>query len=161
MDERALVQAGFRYALALRPRREDAEDLVQEACLRLYRRFGHLPDRPLLLTTIRNIYIDQYRRDKLVLFEPLPDHEPGPDGEAPLEASLTVAALAEPLARLRPEEREALFLSAVEEYSASEIATLTHRTRGTILSLIHRARQKLRKALTPARADPAPPASRR
>lgn len=159
MDERALVQAGFRYALALRHQRQDAEDLVQEACMRLYQRFGCLPDRPLLFTTIRNIHIDQYRREKLVLFEPLPDLDIGPGASADpaLEADLTVAALEAPLARLRLEEREALYLSAVEEYTASEIAQLTQRSRGTILSLIHRARQKLRQALSLKAMEPEDP----
>ena len=150
MDEKALVQAGFRYALSLRPQRQDAEDLVQEACLGLYRKSDRLPSTALLLTTIRHIYIDQYRRDKLVMFEPLQDS--GPESQAsyeqPLEASITLDELAEPLANLRQDEREALYLSAVEEYTAQEIADFTERSRGTILSLIHRAKKKLYKAVT-------------
>ena len=47
------------------------------------------------------------------------------------------------LAKLRDIEREALFLHIVEGYSANEIATLTGRPRGTVLSLIHRSRKKL------------------
>ena len=158
-DEQTLVQIGFRYALSLCPQRQDAEDLVQEACMRLYRKFGQLPERALLLTAIRNIYIDQYRRDKLVMFEPFADAGPEPQAsyEQPLEASITLDELAEPLANLRQDEREALYLSAVEEYTAQEIADFTQRSRGTILSLIHRAKKKLYKSIT--KTDSPPPAA--
>ena len=47
------------------------------------------------------------------------------------------------LAQLRDVEREALFLHVVEGYSVNEIAVLTGKPRGTVLSLIHRGRQKL------------------
>ena len=51
------------------------------------------------------------------------------------------------MSRLRPEESEALYLNVVEGYTASEISEQTGSPRGTILSLIHRAREKLAKAL--------------
>ena len=51
------------------------------------------------------------------------------------------------LERLRPEEREALYLAAVEGYTASEIAKLTDRPRGSVLSLLHRAKARLRDVL--------------
>lgn len=49
------------------------------------------------------------------------------------------------LNNLRSQEREALFLTAVEGYTAQEIADLTHQPRGTVLSLVHRAKQKIRR----------------
>lgn len=52
------------------------------------------------------------------------------------------------LDQLRATEREILFLSVLEEYSAREIAELTGRPRGTILSIIHRAKKKLRGWIT-------------
>jgi len=57
------------------------------------------------------------------------------------------------LATLRVREREALFLSVIEGYTAQEIAELTLSSRGTILSLIHRARQKLNQRLTAAHTN--------
>jgi RNA polymerase sigma-70 factor (ECF subfamily) len=154
MNERDLLQAGFRYALSLRPAWHDAEDLVQEAWYRLHRRFGGVAGKPLLFTAIRNIHVDRARRDRLVLFEPLDDLRSVP-GENPDVAERAVAArdLEAPLAALRAEEREALFLNVVEGYSAAEIAALTGRPRGTVLSLVHRAREKLRRALS-ADAEP-------
>ena len=55
--------------------------------------------------------------------------------------------LDELLAFLRPEEREALYMNAVEGYSAREIAELTDRPRNTVLSLIHRGKKKFRDAI--------------
>ncbi|MGI9334356.1 MAG: RNA polymerase sigma factor [Gammaproteobacteria bacterium] len=148
-NDRALLDAGYRYALSLRAAPPDAEDLVQEAWFRLLRRYRSVRDKALLFRTIRNIYIDQYRRDRIALVQSMtdmPQAAPAPDTA---ELAIEVADLEAPLASLRPEEREALFLSAVEQYTASEIAKMTGRPRGTVLSLVHRARNKLRKALAP------------
>ena len=149
MNERDLLQAGFRYALSLRPARHDAENLVQEAWYRLHRRFGRVAGKSLLFTAIRNIHLDRTRRDRLVLFEPLDDLRSAP-GENPDIAERVLAArdLEAPPAALRTEEREALFLDIVEGYTAAEVAGLTGRSRGTVLSLVHRAREKLRRALS-------------
>jgi RNA polymerase sigma-70 factor (ECF subfamily) len=51
------------------------------------------------------------------------------------------------LGSLRTEERETLFLAVVEGYTAEEIAELTARPRGTILSLLYRTKAKLRNLL--------------
>ena len=64
------------------------------------------------------------------------------------DAPLDEAILEEALGSLRPPEREALYLATVEDYTAQEIADLTGRPRGTVLSMIHRARKKLRGFLT-------------
>jgi RNA polymerase sigma-70 factor (ECF subfamily) len=51
-----------------------------------------------------------------------------------------VAAL---MAMLEPLERELLYCWAVEGYTAQEIADWTDSPRGTVLSRIHRLRQKI------------------
>jgi len=51
------------------------------------------------------------------------------------------------LAELRDVEREALFLSVIEGYTAEQIAGMTESNRGTVLSLIHRSKSKLRRWL--------------
>ena len=61
--------------------------------------------------------------------------------------------LGQHLAGLRDTEREALLLSVVEGYSASEIASLTDSTRGTVLSLVHRAKLKIQQALDTESSD--------
>jgi DNA-directed RNA polymerase specialized sigma24 family protein len=69
---------------------------------------------------------------------------PGPRRGLPTgEAGQLLAALAQ----LRDEEREALFLCAVEGWTAQEVSDRTGQPRGTVLSLIHRGRIRLRELL--------------
>ncbi len=153
MNERDLLQAGFRYALSLGPAPGEADDLVQEAWLRLHRARGRVRDKALLFRAIRNLFIDNYRRQRLVVFEPLDGAAETADGALLLDDRVTLDDLKAPLAALGSEEREALFLNVVEGYTAREIAELTGRPRGTVLSLIHRAKRKLREALTSESGD--------
>jgi RNA polymerase sigma-70 factor (ECF subfamily) len=139
-----LLLRGYRYALALTHDPTRAEDLVSGALTVMIERRS--PRRPsYLFTVIRNRFIDEYRRSKRVTFSPLDDADDsalaapiGPDPVVDLEQ------LEAALALLRPAEREAVYLVYVEEYTAREVAQITHRPRGTILSLLHRAKAKLR-----------------
>lgn len=141
MDDRALIQAGFRYALSLVHNESDAEDLVQEAWLRLANK-GSEPNKALFFRVVRNLFIDQHRRHQLLVFEPFDEqHSPEPDFPDAIDD------LEPALATLRPEEREALFLHAVEGYTAQEIAEFTGRPRGTVLSLIYRSKRKMAAVL--------------
>lgn len=108
----------------------------------------HAPPPPhhkrALFTTIRNLHVDQYRRRRRVRFTSLElaeRTEPAPPDAMSNDAAVTIGYL---LGRLRVAEREALFLHAVAGYTADEIATLTDQPRGTVLSLMHRGRRKLR-----------------
>ncbi len=48
------------------------------------------------------------------------------------------------LGRLRPEERAVLYLSAVEGFTAKQIGELLDWPRGTVLSMLHRSKNKIR-----------------
>ena len=140
------MQSGYRYALALTHHAADAEDLVQEAWLNLSRRYGGVESNAVLTTAIRNLFIDQCRRKKIVQFESLDVPEsPDPPALAEVEPGIR-GDLDELLATLRPVEREALFLHYYEGHTAEEIGQITSQPRGTILSLLHRAIAKLREA---------------
>ena len=138
-----LVQAGYRYALSIARHHEDAQDLVQQAWLKLQRAYGKVEGTPVLFRTVRNLFYDQKRRSKIVQFEPI-DSTPEPGKLESKGVSLDMELV---MSKLRKEEREALYLNVVEGYTASEISEQTGTPRGTILSHIHRARQKLAKAL--------------
>ena len=143
LSEEELLQVGFQYAYALTHHHHDAEDLVQTAWLKLYQRYGAVTTKALFFTTIRHLYIDQYRRRQRIQFTALgSEHACLPTAGNMTREDIEVT-IDQMLAQLRDVEREALFLHVVEGYSASEIATLTGRPRGTVLSLIHRSRQKL------------------
>ena len=143
VDETELVQAGYRYALSIARHHQDAEDLVQQAWLKLQRAYGRVEGTPVLFRAIRNLFYDQKRRNKIVQFEPL-ESTPEPGKSEATGVGMDMDLL---MRKLRPEEREALYLNVVEGFTATEISAQTGSPRGTILSHIHRARQKLAKAL--------------
>jgi len=151
-----VLRRGFRYALSLTHDTADAEDVLQDACLSVLRS-GAAFDRPYLFAAIRSRFIDRERRARRAMVaavDPADRAPPRGMGEALGDAERFHAerdALRRALGRLRAAEREALFLAAVEGYTAAEIATLTGRPRGTVLSLVHRARRKLRRMLTDER----------
>jgi RNA polymerase sigma-70 factor (ECF subfamily) len=148
------LQSAYRYALALTHHGADAEDLVQEAWLNLCRRYGRVESSALLCTAVRNLFINQCRRRKIVHFDSLDQPEPPSlppinEEEPGLKGDLQVL-----LATLRPGEREAIFLHYYEGRTAEEIGRLTGQPRGTVLSLLHRAIAKLRESA--AQLAPAP-----
>src|SRR5947209_6759184 len=69
------LQKGYRYALALTHHPEDAQDLVHEAWLNLCRRYGQVESNAVLFTAVRNLFVDQCRRKKVVQFESLDEPE--------------------------------------------------------------------------------------
>jgi RNA polymerase sigma factor (sigma-70 family) len=145
-DYRNLLQAGYRFALSVSHDEDQAKDLVQEAWAKLWGRYDPIT-KSLLFTTIRNRWVDEHRRHRLTVFD---DAEPESTETSP-EVAASFGELHTALGTLRPEEREALFLSAVEGYTAQEIAELSARPRGTVLSLLHRAKAKLRREFTAPR----------
>lgn len=142
MTDRDLLQSGFRYALSLTHNEHEAEDLVQDVWLKLYINSGEIKSKSLFYTSIRNLFIDRYRKKKLVVIEQL---EEIADAEV-LTSEIDIDDIENCLAKLRPEEREALFLNSVEEYTANEIAELTNQPRSTVLSLISRGKKKFVRA---------------
>lgn len=148
-----ILRQGYRFALSLTHDRAAAEDLLHDACVSVLKANGP-STAPYLITTIRNRFIDQRRRDLIAPTESL-DSGPRPtlDREDefwsdPFNAIEMKSALQGALGLLRPEERAVLVLSAVEGYTAREIGEMLDAPRGTILSLMHRARIKMRRWLT-------------
>ena len=143
-----VLDQGYRYALSLAHDAVEAEELLQDACLSILASNGPW-EQAYVFTTIRNRFIDRYRRNRKILFLSLDQegHESlGNQDDTNWDSPdvLQNGQLGRALAALRPEEREVLFLSVVEGYTAEEIAGLTARPRGTILSLLYRTKAKLR-----------------
>ncbi len=159
IEQEALIQAGYRYACALSSDSQDAEDLVHDAWIRVVNRYGPMPEKALLFRTVRNLFIDRYRRaQRLRLVEFKEDEVAAAVDSNPDRMSQDVDQdkLAASLHRLRDVEREALFLSVIEGYTAEEISKLTQSPRGTCLSHVHRAKLKLRKWLSDPENPPVP-----
>lgn len=151
-DLEGLAQRGYRFALSLTHESTKAEDLVQDACLSLLKANG--PWTPAyLFTAIRNRFVDLHRRERLIEIGPIAEEacEVGANDWSiwPGCSDLKIqnGTLRRALGRLRPEERAVLFLAALEGRTAREIGELLDCPRGTVLSLMHRARHKLQQSL--------------
>lgn len=144
-----LIQAGYRYAYALQSDAGEAQGLVHEAWLKINKRYRQPPNKALLFTAIRNLYIDNFRRSRRessVSLDQTGEYLPELIGANDV-AEVPDAQLHQALLTLKFEDREILYLSVVEGYTAEEIGKLTRCARGTILSTLHRTRMKLRNYL--------------
>ncbi len=140
--------------------REEALDAVQEGlskALSAIRRYD--PNQPLgawLSRIVRNVCLDRLRRLKFRRHASLEDRRergaPDPkDSEISPERRLIVAEMREELRRaiatLRDEEREVIILRDVLDWPYARIEEFLGISHGTLASMIHRARARLRKQL--------------
>lgn len=147
---RETLLGAYRYALALTRDEWIANDLLGDACLSVLRADGPL-DTAYLLKAVRSRFIDHCRRaggerSRVVSLngEACPPARPERETHADTDAATT---LDRALAALRPEEREVLFLHAVTGLTAKQIATISDRSRSTVLSLLKRGRSKVRQRM--------------
>ena len=143
-DDRRLIDVGYRYALSLTHHPQDAEDLIQQASMQVLQKKGRLVGRNYLFASIRNLYIDEYRKIRRRRTDRSDDEgviDPATPHPEDVERRLDLHAI---LGCLQPEEREALFLNSVEGYTAEEISQLTGQPRGTVLSHLSRAKRRVR-----------------
>jgi RNA polymerase sigma-70 factor (ECF subfamily) len=154
-----LPHLGDAYALArwLARNESDAEDIVQEACLRAFRGiagFGDVNARGWVLSIVRNTaytWLKKHRDPKLVGVDNVEDVEPaGADwdlGPASPEASLIeradAARLEAAIAALPDEFRETLVLRDLQGLDYRAIAEVTGVPIGTVMSRLARARRRL------------------
>lgn len=145
-------------ALTLTRRREDAEDLVQDAVVRAFRFFeSYAPGTQLkawLFRILRNVFIDRYRAARarppeIELAASGRDDEPGIErsaeelflaGELDPEVGAALAALPEVY-------RTVVWLALVEELPYKEIGVTLGVPTGTVMSRLHRGRRMLQAAL--------------
>ena len=147
MLDRPALQRLFRYGYSLTRNEDAACDLLQDALEISLRKS---PDNSNAVVSyvqriMRNRFIDQYRREHRHPTVSLDDdNQPVSIDPQVLEdiviAEHEVEAI---MAMLEPLERELLYFWAVEGYTAQEIADRTDSPRGTVLSRIHRLRQKI------------------
>ncbi len=143
-ERRALM----RYAKHLCRSQSDADDLVQEALLRMWRHQPAFPSeghrRAWLKRVVLNGHIDRRRRDKRARewMQRTPD--------AAVPAPLTVASpnvsrsMQRNLDALSTDYRDVLLLVDVCEHSYQETAEQLSCPIGTVMSRLHRARHQMR-----------------
>lgn len=149
-----------RYARLLTGDAARADDLVQDtlerACVKwaLWRPGSAL--RSWLLALMHNLYLNQRRDwrhdDGHVSLDDIdePAHEPQAHTAERLD-------MQQALAQLPPAMRVVLLLVSVEEYSYAETAAILDVPVGTVMSRLHRARERLREVINAADARPATP----
>jgi RNA polymerase sigma-70 factor, ECF subfamily len=148
----ALRQHGFAVAYRMLGSVSEAEDVAQEALLRLTRQEGPIDEPAAWITTvvtrlsINVLRSARARRESYVgpwLPEPLvEDPAPDPASRAELADSLSLALLVL-LERLTPVERAAYLLREVFGYQYAEIAEIIEQTEVNSRQLVTRARKHL------------------
>jgi len=148
----------FRFAYRLLGSVTLAEDVTHDCFLALLRKpAGYQPDRAALRTYLcaaaRNLSFKQLRKRGV---ETMVEEVPEPPAEAgapePLRKLLddeVAAQVRQAVESLPPLQREALVLFEYEELSLAEIAQVAGTDVGTIKSRMHRARERLRRTLSP------------
>jgi RNA polymerase sigma-70 factor, ECF subfamily len=150
----------YSYAVVLSRNRAEAEDLVQETCLRALRAMERLrPDSNIkswLFTILRNIWLNQLRQTRSGSGDVDIDLDEDGSNAAMDKATDPFATYVSKVEReqvshaieqLPLEFREIILLREYEELSYQEIATLLDCPVGTVMSRLARARTKLRDLL--------------
>jgi len=151
-------EAVFRVAYRLTNEREPAEDITQDCFLRLVcnrSRFdparGSL--RQFLYGMVRNLVLQFWEaRGRDVLLSEDRDDDPPAVAVLPVDAIMAreiAAAVQAAVAMLPVLQREAIVLFEFEELSLEEVAVAVSSDVGTVKSRLHRARERLRRALGP------------
>ncbi|HET7601304.1 MAG TPA: sigma-70 family RNA polymerase sigma factor [Gemmatimonadales bacterium] len=149
------LDAAYTLARYLLRDEHDADDVVQEAYLRALRYFETFRGgdmRAWLLTIVRRTAFtwlgrrrDERRREASEPLESVPLDARDPEAEM-LRGALH-DALHEAIRRLPPEFREVVILRDVQGLSYAEIAEIVGIPKGTVMSRLARARQRLQRAL--------------
>ena len=153
----------FRAAYRLARNRADAEDLVQETCVRAYERIAEPRDpqliKPWLLRVMHNLFIDGVRRARLVSLASSGDDDVASSAahQSP-EESLNTAEREEQFHRAwlkLDRDHRALLALRAEGYSVQEISEITGVDGEALHARLYRARRNLARNLA-AEHEPAP-----
>ena len=148
----------YRLAFRLCGNAHDAEDITQEAFIRVFRSLDKYKPGTFegwMHRIVTNLFLDLARRRGRIRFEALPeDAERVPGRERSPEQVLSEESfdpvLQTALANLSPEFRAAVVLSDIEDLSYEEVGRILGVKMGTVRSRIHRGRAALRAELEAA-----------
>jgi len=164
-EQQVLPYLGQLYPAALQMTRNasDAEDLVQETMAKAYTAFHQFTPgtnlrawlHRILATTFINSYRKKKREPAIAPSRDRDDWQAAPDVFAPIVPSAEAEALdrladSEVLRALRDlpaDFRTAIYLADIEGYPYREVAQIMGTPIGTVMSRLHRGREKLRAKL--------------
>ena len=151
----------YGYAMVLSRDRTEAEDLVQETCVRAMQAMESVRPgsnvKSWLFTILRNIWLNRLRRRRAApkMVELDGDESTAQtavattkDPHALYVSKVERQLVREAILQLSDEFREIILLREFEDLSYQEIATLLGCPAGTVMSRLGRARSKLRSLLS-------------
>ncbi len=150
------LDAAYNLARWIMTNDQDAEDMVQEACLRAYKYFLGFQgtnSRSWLLTIVRNTcytWLRQNRSQELTIeFDEEISHSESEifNPETLLQTSADQLLVRHTLEELPVEFRELIILREVEQLSYKEIAIIVGIPIGTVMSRLARAHERLKQSL--------------
>lgn len=143
----------FRHAFALLNDRMEAEDVTQEAFVKVYYSLSKLENEyafvSWLTRIVTNLCHDKNKkmsRKNTFLSEELNENNIQ-KGLTPIEKSLTKMSINEALQELPMDQRNVLILREVQGYSYAEISEMLQIPLGTVKSRINAGRENLKKVL--------------
>ena len=148
----------FAHALRVLGDRAEAEDVAQDALMRLWKiapkwRMGEAKVTTWLYRVTANLCTDRLRQKRGVgldeIAEPL---DPAPSVQAQMEARERMDALSAALQKLPERQRQAVVLRHIEGLANPEIAEILEISTEAVESLTARGKRALAQALAPARA---------
>jgi len=157
------LDAAHNLARWLMRGRGDAEDVVQESFLRAFRYFGTFRGgnaRAWLLTIVRNTALRWLQTNRGQQLDIEFDEELHRDGcgsvdpETLLLQGADRALLEQAMRQLPARMREVLALRELEGLSYKEIAEVVGAPMGTVMSTLHRARERFRDLVTVLHSRP-------
>lgn len=149
------LDAAYRLARWLVTNQHDAEDAVQDACvraLRYFRTFSGGNGRAWFLRIVRNTCYGRHTHTRQLATDVFDEQEhsagsPAIDPETLLLHADNAALVEYAMARLPPRFRELLVLRELEGLSYHELADVLGIPMGTVMSGLSRARRAFRRAL--------------
>ncbi|MET4101111.1 RNA polymerase sigma factor (sigma-70 family) [Roseovarius sp. MBR-78] len=156
-----LVPRVLAHAARLLGNRAEAEEVAQEAMLRLWRQAPHWRAGEARVTTwlyrvVANLCIDRRRRARggtVALDAVAEPPDPGPDAPARMQDAARAEALQAALADLPERQRQAVVLRHIEGLANPEIAAIMETTTEAVESLTTRGRRALTAALVMRKED--------
>jgi RNA polymerase sigma-70 factor, ECF subfamily len=144
----------YNYALRMVGDADRAADIAQDTFIKAYRKLDTLTDaastRSWIYRIATNTAIDEMRRrrrmqsigDQPDFFDQRPDEHPGPEGQ--VIGSMLDERIGRALLRLKPNHRQCLLLSDLEDMSSEQIGEAMGMSHGAVRVLLSRARGEMR-----------------
>jgi RNA polymerase sigma-70 factor, ECF subfamily len=154
------IDSLYSYALVLARNRSDAEDLVQETCVRALSAIARLNANSNLnswmFTILRNVWLNRVRDARAAphvsgvdidrFLRDIPTTIPD-DPYSLLQSKEEQEQVRQAIEQLSSESREVILLREFEDLSYQDIANILNCPIGTVMSRLARARAKLRALL--------------